>query len=368
MVMKSSKFWRGVWLLVAGFILLVAGLRIGMSIAPQVAREETAVSATLPATGLASMTDDATVTPTHHTTTASATAITTLNPTTTLASTPLPTLTQEPVATPTATPTPIAWFEQQVLGHTVQNRPIEAIRLGHGERWFVLLGALHGEHECHTTGVVEGILEYFITVPERLPAEVTLYAIPLINQDGCVANTRNNANGVDLNRNWDTPDWQADAEAAAGVIVGSGGSHPFSEPETRLLRDWLLLLQENVPTGPLAVISYHSAVPPTGLAQPGYLQMGQSGYLSGQLALCYSEHTGYRYSEAWVGNYAITGELIHWANLQGIVAMDVELPDRRAANTIPAGWAETHIETNLRGVLAALEMIVNNWETPDPSP
>jgi hypothetical protein len=257
--------------------------------------------------------------------------------------------------TPTPSLTPIPWFERRVIGYSAQDLPIEQVRLGNGERWFVLLGALHGGHECNTSGVVEGIIEYFNAEPDQLPADVTLLAIPLINQDGCAANTRNNANGVDLNRNWDTPDWQADAEASGGIVAGSGGSHPFSEPETQLLRDWLLILQAAI-ARPLVVISYHSAVPQTGLVQPGYLLPGQPGVLSRELALQYSEVTGYRYSDIWVGNYTITGELVYWANLQGIVAMDVELPDRGAADTIPVGWSETHIQTNLRGVLRILSL------------
>ncbi|MBK7179379.1 MAG: hypothetical protein IPH82_19735 [Chloroflexi bacterium] len=74
----------------------------------------------------------------------------------------------------------------------------------HGERWFVLLGALRGDKECNTSGVVEGIIAHFTNRPDELPNDVTIYAIPLINQDGCTTYTRSNANGVDLNRNWDT--------------------------------------------------------------------------------------------------------------------------------------------------------------------
>jgi hypothetical protein len=48
--------------------------------------------------------------------------------------------------------------------------------------------------------------------------------------------------------------------------------------------------------------------------------------------------------------------LIHWAGENGVMAFDVELPDGNTADTIPSGWTETHIETNLRGLLA----IMNN--------
>jgi hypothetical protein len=257
-----------------------------------------------------------------------------------------------PTPVPTVTKTPAPWLEQRTIGYSVQQRAIEMTRLGSGPRWYVLLGALHGGHECQTSGVVEGILNHFIANPDQLPVDITLYTVPLINQDGCVANRRGNANGVDLNRNWDTPDWRADAEAMGGVIVGSGGSHPFSEPETQILRDLLLNLQNDAPQHPLIVIVYHSAVPQTGLVQPGYLAPGQSGFTSAELATLYSQVSGYLYSETWVGNYTITGELIYWANLNNIVAMDVELPDRGPANSVPPGWRETHIETNLRAVLS----------------
>jgi hypothetical protein len=46
--------------------------------------------------------------------------------------------------------------------------------------------------------------------------------------------------------------------------------------------------------------------------------------------------------------------MIHWAGENGFIAIDVELPDRNAADTIPAGWSESHIETNLQGLLAIM--------------
>jgi hypothetical protein len=60
------------------------------------------------------------------------------------------------------------------------------------------------------------------------------------------------------------------------------------------------------------------------------------------------------YSAVWVGAYTITGELIHWAGENGVVAFDVELPDGNTAESVPVGWSETHVETNLRGLLTIL--------------
>ncbi len=189
--------------------------------------------------------------------------------------------------------------------------------------------------------------------PTLLPEDVTLYIIPLANPDGCALNTRSNANSVDLNRNWAADDWTADAEGPGGVIAGSGGSAPFSEPETAALQSWLLGLKAQSPDGELRVVSYHSVVS-TGLAQPAYAVYGTPEPRSDMLARQYAEVTGYLYSAVWVGAYTITGEFIHWAGENGVMAFDVELPDRNSADSIPVGWSETHIETNLRGLLAVM--------------
>jgi hypothetical protein len=61
--------------------------------------------------------------------------------------------------------------------------------------------------------------------------QVEWYLMPIMNPDGYVAYDRWNANGVDLNRNWDGPGSGEDPY---------GGPYPFSEPETAALRDFLL--------------------------------------------------------------------------------------------------------------------------------
>lgn len=353
---KRNSFWRIFFLLVVGLSLLLISMGVGILVGQIWPGDEGETAVSSPPTPTAPIENPAALStiPPSITPTIAPTEpkpADTIMPTMTFP----PTLTPSPIPSATPSPSPTAfWVSRQVLGYSLQERPIELVQIGQGENWFILLGALHGGLECNTTGVVEGIIEYFVANPQDLPPDVTLFAIPRINQDGCAANTRSNANNVDLNRNWDTPDWQADAEASAGIIPGSGGEFPFSEPETQLLRDWLLAQQLQAPNGQLVVVSYHSAVPRTGLAQPGYIQPGQPGFTSNQFALEYSNTTGYLYSATWVGNYTITGEFIHWANLQNIVALDVELPDREAANTIPAGWSETHIQTNIRGVLAII--------------
>ena len=54
-----------------------------------------------------------------------------------------------------------------------------------------------------------------------------------------MAGTRENANGVDLNRNWDVG-WRPDSYGPSGLVPGGGGTRPFSEPETRALARYLV--------------------------------------------------------------------------------------------------------------------------------
>lgn len=236
------------------------------------------------------------------------------------------------------------------------------VRFGLGPRRFVVVGAIHGGHECHTHTLVERLIEQIAEEPAWLPSDVTLYLVPLLNPDGCALGTRFNARGVDLNRNWDTEDWTADAQWSRGTVLGSGGPFPFSEPETDALRAWLLALHDLPHKGIIRGIFYHSAVPPTGLVQPGHSQAAEA------LAHAYADATGYRYSTVWVGDYAVTGGAIHWANDHGLAVINVELPDRGEPDTVPLRRSETHFETNLRGLLTAVKLTaVKLTATPIPT-
>ncbi|NJP06239.1 MAG: murein peptide amidase A [Chloroflexaceae bacterium] len=131
-----------------------------------------------------------------------------------------------------------------VIGHSVQGRPIQAIRFGTGSRIVVITGAIHGGTETNTADLVNRLVARFETEDVRLPADLSLYLVPMINPDGVAHNTRYNANRVDLNRNWPTDDWQPDSVDASGVVPGGGGSAPLSEPESQALATWLLNLRQ----------------------------------------------------------------------------------------------------------------------------
>jgi protein MpaA len=105
----------------------------------------------------------------------------------------------------------------------------------------MLTAALHGE-EVLTALLTRRLLE-------RVPGDETAWAVvPVVNPDGALAGTRQNAIGVDLNRNFPAATWRADESFTypPGIDPGrrrpenrvnrsSPGSSPGSEPETRAL-------------------------------------------------------------------------------------------------------------------------------------
>jgi murein peptide amidase A len=117
-----------------------------------------------------------------------------------------------------------------VLGHTVLGRPIEAV-------WFtppsyakprppaILLGAIHGDEPVSQL-MLERLADELI---ERPPGRET-WIIPVVNVDGLLAGTRNNANDVDLNRNFASQSWGT--ERRPGYNPGAA---PEDQPETQAL-------------------------------------------------------------------------------------------------------------------------------------
>lgn len=268
--------------------------------------------------------------------------------------TPLPTVDPTPSPTISPTPTPPPWIEQITIGQSVQDRPINMFRIGWGNTRFVIVGAIHGGDECNTSHLVNEFQVRLNEQPELLPESVVLYLVPALNPDGCAIESRSNASGVDLNRNWSTANWTPDASGPSGLIPGSGGPSPFSEPETQALSNLLMDLASHQSTGDIYLILYHAAVPNTGLVQPGYREKGVPDPEADLLAHSYASASGYLYSATWVGNYVITGEAINWAAENSIVAIDVELPDHDTVTSVPPGWQHTHLETNWQALLSVM--------------
>src|SRR5438094_2112363 len=117
------------------------------------------------------------------------------------------------------------WFR---IGASVQDRSIDAIRLGSGPAHLALMGSIHGGWERNTELLVNQAYAYFAANREQIPPQLTLYFVPTTNPDGLAAgNDRDsawNADGVDLNRNFLTPNWSADSFGRVGGRYGPSGT------------------------------------------------------------------------------------------------------------------------------------------------
>ena len=115
---------------------------------------------------------------------------------------------------------PVGRRATKLLGRSVQGRPIRAVQVGdpHGTPVLVV-GSIHGT-EPGGIPVARAL--------ERLdPRGLDLWIVPTLNPDGLAADTRGNAHGVDLNRNFP---WRW--ERLGGVYAS--GPRPLSERETRI--------------------------------------------------------------------------------------------------------------------------------------
>ncbi|MGC9332827.1 MAG: M14 family metallopeptidase, partial [Anaerolineae bacterium] len=173
-----------------------------------------------------------------------------------------------------------------MIGLSVQGREIIAHRIGEGAFKVVLVGDIHGGYEANTYDLSQQLLAHFQKHPEEVPPEVSLWIVPTMNPDGLANGTRWNASDVDLNRNADTDldgcagnDWSPDTVGLEGAYPGAGGPHPFSEPETRAMRDFL--------DDAWIAVFYHSA------ASAIYTDTCQRHLPSARLAQVLSEGTGY---------------------------------------------------------------------------
>jgi len=144
-------------------------------------------------------------------------------------------------ATGLAAAQPQAPDRSVVVGHSVRGRAIVAYERGDPTAPAALVvGVIHGT-EPAGLAVIQRLRRV------SLPAGVHLWLVPTANPDGLAAGTRQNAHGVDLNRNWPTA-WVHNGRPWDGYY---SGPRPMSEPEIRAMRAFILRIR------PALTIWYH---------------------------------------------------------------------------------------------------------------
>lgn len=156
-------------------------------------------------------------------------------------------------------------------------------------RRILLIGGIHGD-ELTSASIVFRWLQWL----GESDSEARQYhwrVIPVANPDGLLANPpqRVNSHGVDLNRNFPTPDWNSDAQAYWAKKTGRDprrfpGQSAMSEAETRWLHDQIESFQPDVVVSvhaPFGILDYDGPA-----HQPrrfGHLDLNRLGIYPGSL-------------------------------------------------------------------------------------
>ena len=119
----------------------------------------------------------------------------------------------------------------------------------------LLLGGIHGDEQTASAVVFK-----WLALMHKSGAQEFVWKVaPIVNPDGLLASKpkRVNARGIDLNRNFPTPNWQQDAPKYWARVTRSDprrypGKAPISEPESRWIYDTIEKFKPDV------IISVHA--------------------------------------------------------------------------------------------------------------
>lgn len=184
---------------------------------------------------------------------------------------------------------------------SVHGTPIYMRDLGApaGKLRILVIGAMHGD-ELSSASVALHWIRLAADPHLQMPQPVRWRFLPVLNPDGLMARPprRVNANGVDLNRNFPTPNWERDAAVYWQQRTRKDprrwpGPRPLSEPESRFLHEQMerfkphLIVSIHAPYG---VLDFDGpSVPPSRL---GRLYLDQVGIFPGSLGNYGGVHKG----------------------------------------------------------------------------
>jgi protein MpaA len=163
----------------------------------------------------------------------------------------------------------------------------------------LVIGGIHGD-EMSSSSLVFHWIGLATTPPADMPLPVHWRFIPSLNPDGLFArpSRRTNASGVDLNRNFPTPNWSRDARMYWEKRTRKDprrwpGAKPLSEPESRFLHEQMDSFKPNLIVSvhaPYGVLDFDGpSVPPSRL---GRLYLDQVGIFPGSLGNYGGIHKG----------------------------------------------------------------------------
>ncbi len=191
---------------------------------------------------------------------------------------------------------------QDTLTRSVLKRPIWSrdIEPADARLRVLVLGGIHGD-EMSSSALVFHWIALAQVPPADMPAAIHWRFIPTLNPDGLFSrpSKRVNAHGVDLNRNFPTPNWARDARVYWETRTRKDprrwpGPRPLSEPESRFLMEQMDTFKPNLIVSvhaPYGVLDFDGpTVPPSKL---GRIYLDQVGIYPGSLGNYGGVHKGF---------------------------------------------------------------------------
>jgi len=239
-----------------------------------------------------------------------------------------------------------------MIGKSIEGRDMIAYNYGTGSIRLLFVGGIHGGYEWNTSLLAYELMDYLAANPEVVPANLKVTIIPVLNPDGLskvVSKTgaftasdvsgsesqkvsgRFNANGVDLNRNFDC-DWQTKGVWQNKSV--SGGEAAFSEPESLAMKNYIESAK------PAAVVVWYSA------AGGVYSSNCHGGVLpeTDTITKVFADASGYPAYKSF-DFYATTGDMVNWLAKINIPAVSVLLTNHTS----------TELTKNKAGLKALLD-------------
>ncbi len=227
---------------------------------------------------------------------------------------------------------------ESVIGTSVDGRDITAYHFGEGETEILFVGGIHGGYEWNTSLVSYELIDWFEENPDVVPENVSVTVVPALNPDGLAevvgtadrfaaadvtasveesVSGRFNANGVDINRNFDC-NWQAEGSWQDQTV--DAGDEPFSEPESQALRDYI---ESNNPDAAVVYYSAAGGVYSSSCNEPALSE-------TNELMNTYADASGYPAAGTFDA-YELTGDAVDWMAKNDIPGISVLLSSHESA-------------------------------------
>ena len=186
---------------------------------------------------------------------------------------------------------------QPSAAHSVKGRTIYTrdVHPADARLRVLVIGGIHGDELSSAS-----VALHWIGLAQAAPQQTHWRFIPALNPDGLFSrpSRRVNANGVDLNRNFPTPNWKRDAPVYWAKQTRKDprrwpGKTPLSEPESKFLFEEMQRFKPNLIVSihaPYGVLDFDGPlVPPVHL---GRLYLDQVGIFPGSLGHYGGVHKG----------------------------------------------------------------------------